>query len=48
LTLKKKIDLKADWKYCTKCEENKVAPWNKSGICSSCQQERKKPKDEEK
>ncbi len=32
---------KKDWKYCTKCNSNRVAPRNTKGICSPCQKERK-------
>jgi len=30
-----------DWKLCTQCNKRKIAPWNKKGICSLCQNERK-------
>lgn len=47
-----KDDKKKDWKICSKCKVNKVAPWNKKKICSKCQKPpgkrkytpRKKPK----
>lgn len=32
---------KKGWLLCTKCNSNRVAPWNKSQICSPCQNERK-------
>lgn len=32
-----RADKKANWKVCPQCKVNKVAPWNKKGICSSCQ-----------
>ena len=32
---------KKGWKLCTKCNSNRVAPWNKKQICSPCQAERK-------
>lgn len=32
---------KKGWKLCSKCNSNRVAPWNKKGICSPCQNERK-------
>lgn len=28
---------KKGWKLCTKCNSNRVAPWNKKKICSTCQ-----------
>lgn len=38
-------DKKKDWELCSKCEVNKVAPWNKKGICSPCQQAKKSKRD---
>lgn len=32
---------KKGWATCAKCNKNKVAPWNKKGICSPCQLKRK-------
>lgn len=32
---------KKGWKLCTKCNSNRVAPWNKKKICSPCQSKRK-------
>ncbi|MCK4760508.1 MAG: hypothetical protein KAT69_10695 [Candidatus Aminicenantes bacterium] len=40
---KKDID-KTDWLLCPECGKNPIAPWNKSGRCSVCQQYKKKPK----
>lgn len=28
---------KKGWKLCSTCNSNRVAPWNKKGICSPCQ-----------
>ncbi len=40
---KKEVD-KTDWLPCPDCHENLIAPWNKSGRCSVCQQYKKIPK----
>jgi len=32
---------KEEWEVCPQCNENKVAPWNEKGICSSCQRSSK-------
>ena len=32
---------KKGWKLCTKCNSNRVAPWNKKKTCSPCQSKRK-------
>lgn len=29
------------WRACTECKKNKIAPWNKKGICAECQAKRK-------
>jgi len=28
---------KKEWELCSRCHVNKVAPWNKKGVCSPCQ-----------
>jgi len=38
---KREEQRKKGWKLCTKCNSNRVAPWNESKICSACQNERK-------
>lgn len=40
-------DKKKDWQLCSKCQLHKVAPWNKKGICSSCQRAKKSKKGED-
>ncbi len=35
---------KEDWPTCPECKKNQMAPWNKSGRCSECQQYKKKKK----
>lgn len=40
---KKEVD-KTDWLSCPDCHKNLIAPWNKSGRCSQCQQYKKKSK----
>ncbi len=37
-------DRKKNWKLCPDCHKNKIAPWNKAGRCSECQQYKKIPK----
>ena len=32
---------KKGWKKCPKCNRRPIAPWNKKGICSHCQQAKK-------
>ena len=34
---KRQKQKKKGWKLCTKCNKNRVAPWNKKQICSPCQ-----------
>lgn len=33
--------IKKDWKKCPKCNRRPVAPWNRKGICSTCQTRKK-------
>ena len=33
--------IKKDWKKCSRCNRRPVAPWNKKGICSTCQTRKK-------
>lgn len=40
---KKELD-KTGWPTCPECLKNRMAPWNKSGRCSECQQYKKIPK----
>lgn len=37
-------DLKKDWPICPDCNKRPMAPWNKTGRCSYCQQYKKKKK----
>lgn len=39
-----KEDRKKDWSKCPECNRRRIAPWNKSGRCSHCQQYKKIPK----
>lgn len=32
---------KKEWELCSRCHVNKVAPWNKKGVCSPCQHAKK-------
>jgi len=38
---KRQEQKKKGWELCTECNSNRVAPWNKKGICSKCQNKRK-------
>jgi len=41
---KRKEDQKKNWPVCPECHKEKMAPWNKSDRCSTCQQYKKIPK----